>query len=201
MVPRLWVPLSHWLWARNWNWAASGAALTASRVAKRVAVSTPLRVGSLTVVVISVLLRCLRGARRGWMVQLIVVRSGAGEFALAWNGAGGHLGRLGVDGLAELLLQVDELGYRRVRGEGTGELEDLPQRVVALALIAGQGGALVGAAAHSLVEGDGEQLGVPVGVAEAIAGDRVPVVAGVADQRPAAAMSSAQLVGQPQHPG
>src|SRR6266487_2693740 len=59
MVPRLWVPPIHWLWVRNWNFAASGAALTASRVAKRVAVSTPLRVDSLTVAVISVLLRCV----------------------------------------------------------------------------------------------------------------------------------------------
>src|SRR6266545_1925139 len=61
MVLRLWVPLIHSLPARNWNVAASGAALTASRVAKRVAVSTPLRVGSLTVAVISVLLGVLRG--------------------------------------------------------------------------------------------------------------------------------------------
>src|SRR6266550_1424379 len=56
MVLRLWVPLSHWLWARNWNRAASGAALTASRVANRVAVSTPLRFDALIVLVIKVLL-------------------------------------------------------------------------------------------------------------------------------------------------
>ena len=56
MVPRLWVPLIHSFPARNWNFAASGAALTASRVAKRVPVSTPLRVESLSVAVISVLL-------------------------------------------------------------------------------------------------------------------------------------------------
>jgi hypothetical protein len=48
MVPRLWVPLTHSLWARNWNLAASGACLTASRVANRVAVSTPLRIESST---------------------------------------------------------------------------------------------------------------------------------------------------------
>src|SRR4029450_6977315 len=46
MVPRLWVPLIHWLWARNWKLAASGACLTASRVANKVAVSTPLRIGA-----------------------------------------------------------------------------------------------------------------------------------------------------------
>jgi hypothetical protein len=50
------VPEIHSLWARNWNFAASGAAFTASRVAKRVAVSTPLRVDSLTVAVMGVLL-------------------------------------------------------------------------------------------------------------------------------------------------
>src|SRR5215471_18580415 len=64
MVVRLWVPLTHWLRARNWNLAASGACFTASRVANRVAVSTPLRMESLasaavmSVVVIAV---CLLG--------------------------------------------------------------------------------------------------------------------------------------------
>src|SRR6266511_6458228 len=52
MVLRLWVPLTHWLWARNWNLAASGACLTASRVAKRVAVSTPLRAVMSVVVIL-----------------------------------------------------------------------------------------------------------------------------------------------------
>ena len=55
-MPRLWVPEIHSLWARNWNFAASGAAFTASRVANRVAVSTPLRVDSLTVAVMVMLL-------------------------------------------------------------------------------------------------------------------------------------------------
>src|SRR5215207_6004809 len=54
MVPRLWVPLTHWLWARNWKRAAWGVCLTASRVANRVAVSTPLRIGSWTSAVVSV---------------------------------------------------------------------------------------------------------------------------------------------------
>ena len=67
MVPRLWVPLTHWLWARNWNLAASGACLTASRVA-RVAVSTPLRIESSTLAVVSVVVivaRLLGGASMG----------------------------------------------------------------------------------------------------------------------------------------
>src|SRR3954451_13283242 len=51
IVPRLWVPDTQRLDARNWNFAASGAAFTASRVANRVAVSTPLRVAlSVTVI-------------------------------------------------------------------------------------------------------------------------------------------------------
>jgi hypothetical protein len=48
MVLRLWVPDCHWLCARNWNLAAAGACFTASSVANRVAVSTPLRIESLT---------------------------------------------------------------------------------------------------------------------------------------------------------
>src|SRR5215471_3602466 len=46
MVVRLRVQLTNWLQARNWNRAASGACLTASRVANKVAVSTPLRIRS-----------------------------------------------------------------------------------------------------------------------------------------------------------
>ena len=54
MVERLWVPLTQWLVARNWNWAMSGLALTASSVAINVAVSKPLRLG-VSVVVMSLL--------------------------------------------------------------------------------------------------------------------------------------------------
>src|SRR5262245_34853206 len=67
MVLRLWVPVSHWLLARNWKAAASGAALTASRVAKRVAVSTPLRVDGVTVVVMVLLLWWVPRRRAGWV--------------------------------------------------------------------------------------------------------------------------------------
>ena len=49
------MPLTQRLVARNWNLAISGLALTASSVANRVAVSTPLRTG-LSVVVIGLLL-------------------------------------------------------------------------------------------------------------------------------------------------
>src|SRR5215217_8968818 len=45
MVDWLCVPLTHLLVARNWNLAISLLPLTASRVANKVAVSTPLRIG------------------------------------------------------------------------------------------------------------------------------------------------------------
>src|SRR6266536_2866529 len=55
MVERLWVPLTQRLVARNWNLAMSVSPFTASSVANRVAVSTPLRTG-LSVVVMDLLL-------------------------------------------------------------------------------------------------------------------------------------------------
>src|SRR4029453_9660535 len=54
MVPRLWVPLTQRLLARNWKLAIRGLAFTASRVAKSVAVSTPLRVWAAWAVVMPV---------------------------------------------------------------------------------------------------------------------------------------------------
>src|SRR6266536_530089 len=75
MVLRLWVPLIHWLWARNWKLAASGACLTASRVAKRVAVSTPLRMESLTWAVVSVVVILVCLLAEGWLL-VAGVRSG-----------------------------------------------------------------------------------------------------------------------------
>src|SRR5206468_3978184 len=123
MVPRLWVPLIHSLLARNWNWAACGAALTASRVAKRVAVSTPLRVDRTTGVVMSGFPSVCGVAQnaRGWTDG-----SGAGELAVAEHRALGCLGCFGVDGDAELFLQGDELGHRRVAGQGQRQLRRRP---------------------------------------------------------------------------
>src|SRR4029450_8384312 len=106
MVPRLWVPLTHWLWARNWKLAASGACLTASRVANRVAVSTPLRIESLTSAVVSVVVIVARlpgGGLTGdgggwglvgpgsgrWPPSGRRCRSGGCEQAGAWEGGGG----------------------------------------------------------------------------------------------------------------
>src|SRR4051795_2376829 len=51
MLERLCVPLTHSLRARNWNWASSGCPLTASRVANRVATSTPLTPAATSVLV------------------------------------------------------------------------------------------------------------------------------------------------------
>src|SRR5215510_2578007 len=105
MVLRLWVPVSHWLLARNWKAAASGAALTASRVAKRVAVSTPLRVDGVTVVVMVLLLWWVPRRRAGLgVVVLCAVRLTADEFARAGERACGQLGCARIDRPAELLL-------------------------------------------------------------------------------------------------
>ena len=68
-------------------------------------------------------------------------------------------------------------------------------------LVVGQRGVLAGVATQRPVQGDGEQFRVPVGVTEAVAGDSVAVVAGVADQRPTGAVGPAQLVGAAQHAG
>src|SRR5215510_9579614 len=108
MVELLWVPLSHWLCARNWNLAASGAGLTAFKVANRAAVSTPLRVDSLTVVVISRISFdldvCCAGCAGSWGRP---VASDRGELTVTRAESGDHR-RLGVDGCAEFLLQLDE---------------------------------------------------------------------------------------------
>src|SRR5436190_16605875 len=107
MVLRLCVPLIHSLLVRNWNLAASGAAFTASSVAKRVAVSTPLRMDSLTVVpVICVLLRAAALPRGLVVAAPVAVRSYADERALAYDRAGGKFRRLGFDGRAEPPLEL-----------------------------------------------------------------------------------------------
>src|SRR5262245_37361557 len=150
IVLRLWVPLSHSLLARNWNFAASGAALTASSVANRVAVSTPLRMCSLTMAVISgfLLLVVPRGCA-GWVdVWRPVGRSRRGEFPVARHRVHGQGGRLGVDGRADLSHQVDERRHGRIGDQGAGEVEDRPEREVAPAFVAAQRGGLVGLAAQ-----------------------------------------------------
>src|SRR5512133_4066096 len=165
MVLRLWVPLCHWLWARNWNLAASGACLTASRVANRVAVSTPLRIESLTCVVV-ILLRLLGrglpgdgGVGSGASFLVGGVRSGGRQQAPAWDRPGGQRRRLPVDGGAQLLLQLDERRHQRVGRQAAGDLEDLPQRLVASLLVTRQrGGLLLDDPGERPVQGHGQQL-------------------------------------------
>src|SRR6266542_3959702 len=160
MVLRLWVPLIHWLWARNWKLAASGACLTASRVANRVAVSTPLRA---VMSVVVMLVRLLWEV--GWLVVAAALwpplrvggaASGGREQALGWDRPGGQRRGLPVDGGAQLLLELDERRHRRVGGQAAGDLEDLPQRLVALPLIGRERRGLLGAGTQRLVERHGQ---------------------------------------------
>ena len=56
-----------------------------------------------------------------------------------------------------------------------------------------------GVGAEGLVERDGQELGVAEGVADAVGGDRVTVIAGVPDQGPARPERLAQLIGLAEH--
>ncbi len=66
---------------------------------------------------------------------------------------------------------------------------------VPLMSVAGQGRRF-GCAAEDLVERTGQQLGVPVGVGHAVAGDRITVEAGVAHEGPARADREPVVVGE-----
>ena len=127
------------------------------------------------------------------------VRSGAREQTLAGDRPGGQRRRLRVDGGAQLLLQLDEGGHRRIGRQPAGDLEDLPQRLVALLLIGRQGRGLLALPVQRPVKRDGQELGVAEGVADAVGGDGVTVVAGVPDQGPARPERLAQLVGLAEH--
>jgi hypothetical protein len=84
--------------------------------------------------------------------------------------------RLLVDGGAQLLLQLDERRHRRIGGEAAGDLEDLPERLVALLLIERQSRGLLRAGTEAPVKRDGQELSVAERVADAVAGDRVAVI-------------------------
>ena len=115
------------------------------------------------------------------------------------GGPGGQRRRLRVDGGAQLLLQLDEGRHRRVGRQPAGDLEDLGQRPVALLLIGRQGRGLLAVGVQRPVKRDGQELGVAEGVADAVGGDGVTVVAGVPDQGPARPERLAQLVGLAEH--
>src|SRR5262245_24569052 len=104
------------------------------------------------------------------------VRSGGREQATGWDRSGGRRRRLRVDGGAQLLLELDERGHRRVGRQAAGDLEDLPQRLVAPLLIRRQGRGLLAVPIQRTVKGHGQELGVAEGVADAIGGDGVAVV-------------------------
>ena len=127
MVLRLWVPLIHSLSARNWNSAASGACLTASRVANSVAVSTPLRVASFVVVVVVVVVMSVSFL---WLVRRRCRRGGVELWSRreAWRrGRGAAASAVASVSMAsaELALELDERSRGRELGQRAGELEDV----------------------------------------------------------------------------
>src|SRR5262245_47462476 len=63
MELRLCVPAIHRLVARNWNFASSGLPLTASSVANRVGVSTPLSGGRILLAVVIAISQAAAGPR------------------------------------------------------------------------------------------------------------------------------------------
>jgi hypothetical protein len=111
---------------------------------------------------------------------------------LQGKGSGGEVVSLDVEGTAELGLELDEPCRRRERGQGAGEPQAVGQGRVAPALVVlEQGGAYSPGRPQRTVRGHGQQLGVPERVGDPVARDRVAVVAGVTDERPAAADAAA----------
>ena len=91
---------------------------------------------------------------------------------------------------------------RACSGEGgqlAGDLEDLAA-IRSRSARMPRGPRSAGRAAQGLVEGLRQQLGVAEGVADAVAGDGVAVVAGIPDEGPARAGRLAEVVRHPQHP-
>ena len=107
---------------------------------------------------------------------------------------------MAVDGDAELLLQFDEAGERRNARQLAGDLEDLPQHPIPLGVIAAQRFPLLGGGDQRTVQRGGEELGVAEGVADAVTGDRVTVVAGIANECPPTSDRFDDLVGDAHHP-
>ena len=105
-----------------------------------------------------------------------------------------------VQGAAELGLELDET----VRvGEGrqlAGQLEEGRQGCVALLLERRQRVALRGRVREQAVGCARQQLGIPERVGDPVRGDRVAVVAGIADQGPAGSGGPSEVVGQGDRP-
>jgi hypothetical protein len=112
-------------------------------------------------------------------------------------GAGGERRGLGLDRGAEASLERHELVGRRVGSQRAGDGEDLPPGLVRLAPVPVEGRGERLRAPQRRVERSGQQVGVAVGIADAVPGDGVAVVEGVADQGPSRAPRPADLVGEP----
>ena len=79
-------------------------------------------------------------------------------------------------------------------GEADGEVVHRPDRLVAAALVVGEGGAQRAGTAEPGDDGRGELFGVAEGVGDALRGDGVHDHAGVADERPTGAVRAAERV-------
>ena len=114
--------------------------------------------------------------------------------------AGGERGGLVVHRCAELLLQFDEVMRWWELRQRARDLEDLAQLAVAFCVEARQCGGLVGTAAQDGIQRAGEQVGIAERIADAVARDRVAVVAGITHQGPAGTDRLADLVRHADHP-
>ena len=204
IVLRLWVPVTHRCVARNWNARRFGLRPDGVEVANRVAVSTPLRTaGSVMVMVDCSLVGWLDSGRRRRVGAGGRVRSAApgvqataatGRAVGTWAPRSGrrdhHGGQRGRSARKRARLDArrpscwatnSSTGGKPVRRRWRRRVG----QVVAEVAGTGVGLGLGQVAVKTPWRAPGQQLGVAEGVGDAVAGDRVPVVAGVADQGPA----------------
>jgi hypothetical protein len=98
---------------------------------------------------------------------------------------GSKAGSLRVDRTTELLLQLDEPICMGKGRQLARDLEDLSQLLISVCVIAGKTYRLVGITAEHRIKRRCEELRISKCVTDAVAGDRVAVIAGVANQSPA----------------
>ena len=109
---------------------------------------------------------------------------------------GGELSGFDVERPAQVALQLREPPGVGELGQLTGDPEGVADRVVSLLPVRRHRDRLVGRVTQHPASRLGEQLGVPERVREAVSGDGVAVVAGVAHQRPARPGGLSHVVGQ-----
>ena len=109
---------------------------------------------------------------------------------------GGQLSGFDVERPAQVALQLREPPGVGELGQLTGDPEGVADRVVSLLPVRRHRDRLVGRVTQHPASRLGEQLGVPERVREAVSGDGVAVVAGVAHQRPARPGGLSHVVGQ-----